>query len=192
MSRLVVGLGNPGRDYEFTRHNVGFLAVARVAEVYKVKFTKSASLKSFVGRGEIEGEEFFLLLPLTYMNNSGQAVQQALQTKNISLDQMLVICDDLNLAFGQMRLRPRGSSGGHNGLNSIIAHLGANEFARLRLGLGSPARKEEAVDFVLSEFNSQEKKELNSILQNAVDCCRVWLTSPIGEAMNQFNKKEKQ
>lgn len=189
-SRLIVGLGNPGRDYEYTRHNFGFLAVTQLAKESGLKFSKSTALKSFVAEGVIEGCKTHLLLPQTYMNNSGVAVKEAVRRKNTGIENILVVCDDLNLDFGQLRLRPNGSDGGNNGLTSVIACLASQEFARLRLGIGRPQTKEETVDFVLSPFNKEEKKELPGLLEEAVRCCILWLSEGTAKAMNQFNKRK--
>lgn len=188
--QLIVGLGNPGKGYEYTRHNFGFLAVARLAKEFGLKFSKSTSLKSFVAEGSIEGHDTCLLLPQTFMNNSGTAVQEAARRKSIAPENILVVCDDLNLDFGQFRLRPNGSDGGHNGLVSVIAHLASKEFARLRLGIGRPQSKEETVDFVLTNFSKEERKELPALLEEAVRCCAVWLTQGTAKAMNQFNQRK--
>ncbi len=186
-SKLIVGLGNPGKDYEYTRHNFGFMAVARFAKEKKIEFHKSSSLKGLVGKGSIEGQDIFLLLPMTFMNHSGLAVKEFLKQKNIVPENMLVVCDDLDLLFGQMRVRPSGSDGGHNGLTSIIECLETKDFPRLRLGLGRPNQKDDVVSFVLSTFNAQEKKELNAPLEKAVLCCMSWLTQGMTKTMSKFN-----
>jgi len=189
--RFIVGLGNPGKEYSFARHNLGFLVVQDLAKRYKISFSKNFSLKGLLGEGSIENTDVRLLLPLTYMNNSGLAVKEVVKRDNPSLDELLVVTDDFHLEFGQMRIRPFGSDGGHNGLQSIIEHLGTNRFARLRLGIGSPAGKEQVVDFVLSQFSSQEKKQLAVFIEEAVGCCVVWLTTTAQAAMNQYNKRNK-
>lgn len=189
--RLIVGLGNPGADYQNTRHNLGFLAVQHLAKRSQLKFTKGFTVKGLMAQGELEGKKTCLFLPLTYMNHSGVAVKALVEKKKILLKNMLVVSDDLDLDFGQVRLRAKGSDGGHNGLSSLIAHLKTQEFARLRLGIGRPAQKEETVDFVLSEFDNREKKELGPFVEKATDCCLAWLAEGTAEAMNQFNEKGK-
>lgn len=188
--QLIVGLGNPGGDYEYTRHNFGFLAVTALAKEFALKFSKSVSLKSVIAEGRIEGHDACLLLPQTFMNHSGVAVKEALRKKNAGPENILVVCDDLDLPFGQLRLRPRGSDGGHNGLTSVIAHLATREFARLRLGIGRPQSRTETVDFVLTPFGKEEKKELPALLEEAVRCAVAWLTEGTAKAMNQYNKRK--
>lgn len=190
--RLIVGLGNPGREYEYTRHNLGFLSVERLAEGQGLKFTHRSLLNSLEACGEIEGQPCVLLKPLTHMNRSGVAVKKALAHHGIELQGLLVVSDDLNLNFGQIRLRRRGSEGGHNGLLSIIEHLNTREFARLRLGIGAPHSAAATVDYVLTEFNVNEKRELEPFLEAAVRCMRVWLKDGITEAMTQFNKRKEE
>jgi len=189
-SRLIVGLGNPGKDYEYTRHNLGFLVARHLAKRYKLEFVKDPALGGSMAHGQIEKQNFFLLLPLTYVNNSGRVVKKVVKTKHIALEDLLVVCDDLNLSFGQLRLRESGSDGGHNGLSSIIEGLATNKFARLRLGIGQPKRKEETVDFVLSEFDKEEKNGLEDFVEEAAGCCMAWLTKGTAKAMGQFNKSK--
>lgn len=191
-ARLIIGLGNPGKDYEYTRHNLGFLAVDRLAESRRIKFTHSSLLNSLQAKGEIEGRSCIFLKPLTYMNNSGAAVKKALAHYKIELQDLLIVSDDLNLGFGEIRLRQRGSDGGHNGLHSVIEQIATREFARLRLGIGAPQSKAAMVDYVLTEFDSSEKKKMEPFLEAAVSCMLVWLKDGITEAMTQFNKRKKE
>ncbi len=123
------------------------------------------------------------------MNNSGVAVKQAVVQKKINLESVLVACDDVHLDFGQVRIRTRGSDGGHNGLTSLIQKLATKDFTRLRLGVGSPKRKEDLVDYVLDDFSKKERKELDLFIQKAADCCTAWLTQGAHKAMDQFNKR---
>lgn len=191
--KLIVGLGNPGDEYEYSRHNLGFLVVRQLAGKYGLSFKKNFTLKGLLAQGAADSilGTLYLLLPLTYVNNSGAAVKEIIQKKNIALHNILVVCDDVNLEFGQLRFRLQGSHGGHNGLNSVINHLKTKEFMRLRLGVGYPARKDDMVSFVLGEFNQQEKKQLDAFLSKAADGCALWLKEGIAKAMDQFNKKEK-
>ncbi len=192
--KLIVGLGNPGREYEWTRHNLGSLVLTHLAKEYHLKFFKSPTIHGLSAEGKIHNHDVMLLMPLTYMNHSGVAVRQASEQKGISSDDILVVCDDFHIDFGQMRLRSKGSDGGHNGLASIIEQLKTKnddtvDFARLRLGIGSPPRKEEAVDFVLGEFNQKEKEALHDFVKKTAQCCIVWLSEGTGKAMSQFNKR---
>lgn len=188
--RLIVGLGNPGKDYEYTRHNLGFLVAEKLAARYQLKFKSSSWCKGLSAEGLIEDKECCLFLPLTYMNNSGTAVKETVIRKKVPFNNTLVVADDFNLDFGQLRLRSKGSAGGHNGLKSVIQHLGSDDFARLRLGVGSPPHKKEIVDFVLEKFSPQEKKKLDAFIQDAVECCVAWVNGNADQVMSQFNRKK--
>jgi PTH1 family peptidyl-tRNA hydrolase len=188
---LLVGLGNPGKEYATTRHNLGFLAVSHFAGLYQIEFVKSAKYHGMIGSGMVEGKKVFLLLPLTFMNVSGVAVSAMVKDKDIPLVNVLVLCDDFHLDFGEIRIRPQGSSGGHNGLTSVMEHLGSKEIARLRLGIGAPREKGETVDFVLSGFKAGEKKRLQGMITEAATCCQVFLKEGVSQAMTRFNKRSK-
>ena len=187
---LIVGLGNPGKEYTYTRHNLGFFVLRHIAEQEDLTFKEKLGNDGLIAYQEINGKETILLLPLTYVNNSGIAVKKALAEYKIELSNLLVVCDDVSLDFGQLRLRPDGGDGGHNGLTSIIGNLKSKSFARLRLGVGTSAKKEDMVNFVLGEFSKEEKKELQDFVGKAADCCLVWLKEGIRAAMNQFNRRD--
>jgi PTH1 family peptidyl-tRNA hydrolase len=189
---LIVGLGNPGKLYEKTRHNVGFLVLRHLAAQHGFQFKNSSLTKGMTAEGHIQGKVCLFLLPLTFMNHSGVAVKQFLTNHPTPLRHLLVVCDDMDLRFGQLRIRPKGTSGGHKGLDSIIEQLGTGEFARLRLGVGRPAKKDSAVDFVLGGFSRQEEKELESVIHKAAHCCAVWLIEGTTRAMDQFNKRKQE
>lgn len=189
-SRLIVGLGNPGGDYADTRHNLGFLAVQRLAERLNLKFVPSSFTNALAAEGKFEDASVCLLKPMTFMNNSGAAVLQAAEKMELDLRHLLVVCDDFNLDFAQIRLRPKGSDGGHNGLNSVIQQLGTEEFARLRLGIGAPTGGQDAVDYVLEEFSARERAELDRLINEAADCCLAWLREGVAAAMDQHNRKK--
>ena len=191
LSRLIVGLGNPEKKYEYTRHNLGFLVVRYLAKEYEVEFKENAALNGLLASGKAGDATVHLLQPLTYVNNSGLAVSEAVSRKSVSLEHVLVVCDDINLPFGQMRLRPEGSDGGHNGLTSVIAQLKTKEFARLRMGVGRPAKKEEVVDFVLSEFAAQERKNLKDFVSQAGAYCMAWIKDGTKKTMEQVNQQRK-
>ena len=174
-----------------TRHNFGFLAVSHFADLYQIEFVKSAKYHGLVGSGTVEGKKVYLLLPLTYMNVSGVAVCAMVKDKGIPLANVLVLCDDFHLDFGEIRIRPQGSSGGHNGLTSVFEHLGSKEIARLRLGIGAPQEKSQVTDFVLSGFKAGERKRLPEVVAEAADCCHVFLKEGISQAMTRFNKRSK-
>jgi len=188
---LIVGLGNPGKEYQLTRHNFGFLVVSKLAEEHSIKLIRSAKYQGFLGHGKIADKDVFLLLPQTYMNCSGVSIRSVLKDKEIAHLNILVVYDDFHIDFGSMRIRKHGSAGGHNGLISIIEKLMTQEFARLRLGIGSSKNKKTTTDFVLSKFSTYEQKQLNEHIQKAVDCCVVFLEKGIDQAMAIFNKRNK-
>lgn len=199
--KLIVGLGNPGRIYTDSRHNIGFAVIKSLSQIYKAPLKKDNHTFSLSGKGRIEDENVILALPLTFMNLSGDAVSALIRKYKIGkprscaqgrgLPDLLVVCDDLDLKFGAMKIRPSGSSGGHNGLQSIIDSLGSREFSRLRIGIGRPQDRICAADYVLSPFNKKEKNNLKEIIEDACDCCRAWLTKGVIGSMNIFNRRNK-
>ncbi|MCK5260286.1 MAG: aminoacyl-tRNA hydrolase [Candidatus Omnitrophica bacterium] len=188
--RLIVGLGNPGKDYEWTRHNLGFLVVRRLAEKLKLKFALSSLTNGMAAEGIFEEDDICLLAPLTYMNNSGVAISRLMSKKDLSTEDILVVCDDFHLDFEQVRLRAKGSDGGHNGLSSVIEHLGTEQFARLRMGIDYPPGKKDTVDYVLEEFKKKEKDRLDGFIDEAVSCCLMWLKEGTNAAMDQHNRRK--
>jgi len=185
---LVAGLGNPGKRYEQTRHNVGFMAVDRLAENFRVSFKagKGDYLISGLARTSAPEKELLLLKPLTFMNNSGLAVRQALDYFKIDLDKLLLVLDEFQLPFGKLRLRPQGSDGGHNGLASVVQHLGAQDFARLRIGIGSEFQGD-AANFVLAKFSKAELQELPALISRAAEAAVEFIDHGMPQAMNKFN-----
>lgn len=188
--KLIVGLGNPGGEYEGTRHNLGFLVVRALADSARLGWKNSRLCRGLIAEGMVADKECGLLLPTTFMNNSGLAVHACCGKKGIVPGDVLVVCDDFHLDFGQLRIRPVGSDGGHNGLSSVIQALGTRDFARLRVGIGPLAGPSDAVDFVLSKFSPGEKRQLGRVVEESAACCVTWLTDGIQAAMNIFNKKE--
>lgn len=188
--RLIVGLGNPGLRYAHTRHNIGADVVANLAKEHRIVFKRDRMTKSFEGRGTIDGNEVLLALPLTYMNCSGEAARALVKKSKVSLHDLLVVCDDLDLAFGRMKIKAKGSSAGHNGVASIIAALNSDEFARLRIGIGRPSDKVETSDFVLSRFTRSEAKEVGILKDKAKSCCVAWVSGGITKCMDTFNVRE--
>ncbi len=183
--RVIFGLGNPGRSYHLTRHNVGFLLLDYIAGDYNIPFRP--------GKGDyyycdlhISGERVMLVKPTTFMNNSGLAVNQFLNYYKVDLDDALVVYDDYHLPLGTLRFRRSGSAGGHNGVKSIIAHLGTQDFDRLRIGIGDQFN--DPVSFVLSKFSKKELTVLEDILPEAYNGIKLWLTSGIDNAMNEYNR----
>ena len=189
--KLIVGLGNPESQYEYTRHNLGFLVVKSIAQEQNLKFKKSAVTQAMEVKVVFEGEPCSLMLPLTYMNNSGLAVKAWITKKDLNIQDVLIVYDDLALDFGTLRLRPSGSHGGHNGIRSIIEQLGSSDFARLRLGIGKPNQHQDTADYVLSDFTSGEKKILPDFINEAVACTTSWVKQGTKSTMNLFNKKRK-
>ncbi len=188
--KLIVGLGNPGRLYTDTRHNIGFMAVKALVKALKIDLKKDKYSFSLSSKGKLEGKNIILAQPLTFMNLSGAAVSSLLRRYKINTQDLLVICDDLDLELGRLKIRPKGSSGGHRGLNSIIEHLGSDNFARLRIGIGRPSPKAGASEYVLSRFSKKDAPVLKEVLNRAVECCEVWISQGPEAAMNIFNRRE--
>lgn len=187
--KLIVGLGNPGRDYADSRHNIGFMVVKALAKAHDISFKKVFGIAAFEGRAKIRGQFVLLAMPLSFMNLSGSAVRSLVKRHKINLEDLLVVCDDLDLEFARLKIRPSGSSGGHNGLKSIIDNLEAQDFARLRIGIGRPHTAVDAADFVLAPFAKKEKEEIKETIARAQECCETWVTKGITESMNLFNQK---
>jgi len=186
--RLIVGLGNPGGAYKYNRHNVGFLLIDRLTKDWQIKIKRDLTTRSYWGRGKIEDREVILARPYCFMNLSGQAVKLLLNKSGLNpQEDMLVVFDDLDLELGNLRIRPKGSAGGHKGASSIIKTLGSSDFARLRIGIGRPSPKKEVVDYVLGNWTQKERNQLIENLERAADCCKAWVTSGISKAMNKFN-----
>jgi PTH1 family peptidyl-tRNA hydrolase len=185
---LIAGLGNPGRDYARTRHNAGFMVLDRLAEQWKATWTLQKRFKSRVARLERASRKLILCQPQTYMNASGEAVGPLAGFQKVPASRVLVVVDDADLAFGQLRLRPEGSSGGHHGLESIESHLGTQKYARLRVGIGrdEPAAREIS-GYVLSPFRQEEQALLEKVLQTAGEQIECWLAEGAKPAMNRFN-----
>lgn len=179
---VVVGLGNPGKTYEGTRHNIGFEVVDEIAARWSLGWKKSLSFKGMIA----EKEGRFLLKPTTYMNLSGEAVAALLHFYKIDPSSLLVVVDDVALPFGQLRLRGEGSSGGHNGLKSIEAHLGTQHFARLRVGVGGP--EGDLASYVLDPFSGEEKEAVPRIRERAASAVELWIQQGLTSAMNTINR----
>jgi PTH1 family peptidyl-tRNA hydrolase len=183
---LIAGLGNPGKAYDETRHNIGFLVVREFAQKNGFVFQHATSFIGEIAQGKKHEKKVILLLPLTYMNSSGEAIRICKDYFEISPEEILIVCDDIALPYGKVRLRPKGSSGGHNGLKSVEAHLGTQEYGRLRVGIGEKEGKE-LTDHVLGRFTSEEKKTLPKVIEKAADAVERWLSSGIESAMRTFN-----
>ena len=184
--KLVVGIGNPGKEYAGTRHNVGFEVVERVAARHSVELSRDKRLRARIGRLRLPGEDVMLIEPLSYVNLTGPVVARIVREREVELDDLLVVVDDFHLDLGQVRMRVRGSAGGHNGLRSIIAQLGSDEFPRLRIGIGE-APPGTATDFVLTRFRPSERERIAEAYLNATDCVEDWWSLGAVEAMNRHN-----
>ena len=182
--RMLVGLGNPGKEYENTRHNIGWRVLDAFAVKHGLKFDKRQA-RSIVAQGQVYGRSLVLCKPLTYMNNSGEAVSALSRFYKIAPTEILIIYDDMDLPLGKLRLREGGSAGGHNGMRSIIQYLNTTAFPRLRVGIGRP--EHQAISHVLSRFTKDEIPVVMAAVERAVDALDVALTEGITPAMNQFN-----
>lgn len=191
--RLIVGLGNPGKKYDKTRHNIGFDAVDCLAKRWQVSLSENRRFNGNFGEGfAYPGKKVALLKPLTYMNRSGQSIRAALDWFKIEPSEVLVIYDDMALPIGRLRIRQSGSAGGHNGVKSAIAHLGSQDFPRLRIGIGEPRHPEadgdrKVVSHVLGKFSGDESKVMSDILQWVSDAVDLSIRSGTAKAMNLYN-----
>ena len=182
---LIVGLGNPGREYEMTRHNTGFMVVDELANKLGVTFEDKRY--GFVAEASIKGRKVFILKPTTYMNLSGNAVRYWLQKENIDQSRMLVVVDDLSIPLGDFRLKGNGSNGGHNGLGNIQQLIG-QQYARLRMGIGADFAKGQQVDWVLGKYDEEDMKTLQPSIDQAVDIIKSFVLAGLNITMNQYNK----
>ncbi|MGA2030720.1 MAG: aminoacyl-tRNA hydrolase [Thermoguttaceae bacterium] len=184
--KLVVGLGNPGRRYEQTRHNVGFVVVTQLARRYGIGGAK-AKFQGEVVEADLEGHKSLLLTPWTYMNRSGASVLAARDFFKIANEDLLVVCDDLNLSPAKLRIRSGGSAGGQKGLEDIVRRLGTEEFPRLRVGIGSPPPGRDWADYVLQRFTAQELPEMEQSVARAVEAVVLWAREGVQTCMNRYN-----
>lgn len=185
---LIIGLGNPGRIYVKTRHNIGFRAVRYFAQKNGTTLEAKAAVLGEWGKKKIPGVNLYVLLPKTYMNCSGESVKAALTLLKLEASEIIVVVDDTALPLGELRLKKQGSHGGHNGLRNIADVLGTSDYNRLRLGIGSP-QKEKLSDYVLSNFSSQEEEELPSLFEKTTDILNCWIKEGIDKAMTKANTK---
>ncbi len=185
---LIVGLGNPGRGYAHNRHNVGFTCLNHFAKMQGIRFDKKQG-QARIGMGEVAGSKVVVARPQTYMNLSGQSVSRLVKKFNISLDNLLVVHDDLDLPLGKIRICQGGSSGGHKGVDSIITWLGSQDFLRLRIGIGRPAEISETdiIAYVLSDFTPSEKQTISQVIPRVSEAILCLLTEGLIAAMNKYN-----
>lgn len=183
--RLIAGLGNPGARYTHSRHNVGFMVADRFVKAHDMKFLRRR-FNAEVAEGEVAGTRVMVIKPQTFMNSSGEAVGKFFSFYKVAPQDLLVIYDDLDLPLGKLRLRPRGSAGGHHGMESIIARIRTTDFPRLRVGIGRP-NPDADIDHVLGEFDEDEFRVMNETLQRGAQAVGVWLADGIAKAMNEYN-----
>lgn len=184
--KLVIGLGNPGRRYQGTRHNVGYLVLAEVARTFGTTRPKSR-FQAEVVEADIEGQRVLLVSPVTFMNRSGASVVAARDFYKLENQELLVVCDDLNLPLAKLRFRAGGSSGGQKGLGDIVRHLGTEAFPRLRIGIGSPPEAWDATDYVLGKFSDEELSRIEEAVRLAARAVGDWAHEGIEHCMNQYN-----
>jgi PTH1 family peptidyl-tRNA hydrolase len=183
---LIVGLGNPGREYRETRHNVGFMLVDRLAVKLNARFTRLQS-KALVASGLYEGNKIILAKPQTFMNLSGASVQGLMHFYKLPIERLLIVHDHLDLPLGTIRLRPDGGGGGQRGMESILQRLGTDVFARLRLGIGRPPGQMDPAAYVLQDFSSADQDVLSEALNRAAEAALTWIAEGLDAAMNKFN-----
>ena len=186
---LIVGLGNPGMEYAATRHNVGFDMLTYLGDRYDIAL-RSKEGRAVVGKGFIEGQKVILAQPQTYMNLSGESVRALMDFYKLDEEDLVVICDDINLSVGQVRIRPKGSAGGHNGIKSIIQHIGTQEFTRIRIGVGGKPEGGDLVKHVLGRFSREEDGMLRDVFALAEEVLLEILTEDVASAMNRVNGKK--
>ena len=184
--KLIVGLGNPGRQYEETRHNVGFKVIDDLSSELQIALDKS-KFNGLYGIGHCGGEKVFLVKPLTYMNLSGECVRPLIDFYDIDIEDIIIIYDDLDLPVGKIRLRTKGSAGGHNGIKSLIQHLGTQDFKRLRIGVDRPTNGMKITDYVLGRFETEEKAGIENSIKQSTKACEKWLNTEFLQVMNEFN-----
>jgi len=187
-AKLVVGLGNPGSRYQWTRHNAGFMVLDRLSAVTGIPLSRK-SFSGLCGEGHWQGSRIILLKPLTFMNLSGRSVAEAARFHKTEFEDLIIVHDDLDIPFGRMKMKLGGGNGGHNGLKSITSSLGSSEFIRLRIGIGRPVRGE-PVDYVLSPFGADETNDLPPVLDGAVSMLETLLMEGLPKAMSIYNNKE--
>lgn len=189
---IIAGLGNPTAQYEGTRHNVGFDVIDAIADKYNISVDGKKS-RAYVGKGIIEGQKVILVKPQTYMNLSGESIRGIVDYYKIDPEEeLLVIYDDISLSPGQIRVRSKGSAGGHNGIKNMIANLGTNIFPRIKVGIGEKPKKYDLADYVLSRFSKGERELLSEAYKNAVCAAELIIRGDIQSAMNEYNRKVKE
>lgn len=187
--RIIIGLGNPTDKYQATRHNIGWDAITRISDDFRIPLNQKKH-KAICGSGYIEGEKVILAQPLTYMNLSGESVRELVDFYKVDPEDIIVIYDDISLDVGRLRIRKKGSAGGHNGIKSIISHLGTDEFPRIKVGVGEKPKDWDLADYVLSRFKGDEEVIIREALRDTSDACRMIIRDGMDAAMNIYNKKK--
>ena len=186
---IIVGLGNPGKQYEMTRHNAGFMAIDALSEKYGIDVLEKKH-KAIIGKGVIDGQKVILAKPQTFMNSSGESVRELVDYYKPDIEnELIIIYDDITLDVGGLRVRKKGSAGGHNGMKSIIAHLGDENFKRIRVGIGEKPQRMDLADWVLGHFKKEDIDPLKESLDNAINAVSMILAGETDEAMNKYNRK---
>lgn len=185
--KMIIGLGNPGKQYEQTRHNIGFEVIDALSQQLGIPLNQS-KLKGLYGMGFYKGEKVLLLKPLTYMNLSGESIRAVMDYYQVDIENLLVIYDDLDLPVGKIRLRQKGSAGGHNGIKSTIAHLGTQQFNRVRIGIDRPTTSMPIPDYVLGRFHKEEQLGVQEAVEKSTKACVAWINTPFLQVMNEFNQ----
>ena len=188
---LIAGLGNPTREYENTRHNVGFETIDILADKAGTTVTEKKH-KALYGKGYIGGQKVILAKPQTYMNLSGESIREIADFYKIEPENIIILCDDINLSEGQLRIRLKGSAGGHNGLKNIISHLGTQEFPRIRIGVGEKPRGMDLADYVLGRFPKEQQAVMEEAYRDAADAACMMIEEGADAAMNHYNRKHKE
>ncbi|BAL61549.1 aminoacyl-tRNA hydrolase [Melissococcus plutonius] len=187
--KMIVGLGNPGTKYQATKHNIGFITLDEIATRYKVDFNKN-QFEAVTTDFFIDSEKIMLIKPLTYMNESGRSIGPLVDYYGLNLSDLIIIYDDLDLPVGKVRVRAKGSAGGHNGIKSLIAHLGTNDFTRIKVGISRPENNDTVIHHVLSAFKKEQHIEIQKAIKTAADAAIYMCSShTVIDAMNQFNGK---
>ena len=186
---IIVGLGHPTRQYEGTRHNVGFETIDKIAREYGIS-VDTKKHKALIGRGMIGFEKVILAKPQTYMNLSGESVRELMDFYKVEPEQIIIIYDDVSLAVGQLRIRERGSAGGHNGIKSIIAHMGTQAFPRIRVGVGEKPKEWDLADYVLGRYGSEDRKIMDEAQKTAAQAVKLMVEGDVSGAMTRFNVKK--
>jgi PTH1 family peptidyl-tRNA hydrolase len=187
--KFIIGLGNPGPEYKTTKHNIGFAVLQGLAKENKIKI-KEKRYSALIGRGKIAGYDVVLVLPQTYMNRSGDTVGDLIRKEVGPADDLIIICDDINMKLGRVRMKKKGSAGGHKGLESIISVLGRDGFARLRIGIATDVHKGDITRYVLTPFRRNQHKNVSHLLSLAREALECWIVKGMDAAMNKFNIKK--